>query len=666
MTICCPSLYRPFAAGPTLGVSLASVGDDAAPGSVAGLVVDLDAARGVTLNGADVAAWADQSGQGNHVAQATAALQPVFTASNPHFRGRPSIDFHKSAGEYLFGSSLPICALLSGSAKPFTVFVVCRRSTKISADEYCVSLGNSAQAGQSYLSLGYRYQNSNSQRPTFDVRDDAGTPATIATGQNETADLGPQVLAWAASGTAAECFVIGASQNPLFDATVGALTAGSDYSAHGAITFDRFAIGGQLRSSVGRQCELEIARVLIYGRELSEAERVRVAMHLWRRYVRVSAEPAELPGLIHHWDASRLVNANDGDAQFELSDSVGGSHFQAIDAGAARPTVRVTPHGLRCLEFNGSTTAMTAGAAANWTFLHNGEDFSAFVVYRVMDEDRDAFEPLLDTLDNAPATKNGLGIYHDNVGGGVHLLAFKVGASNATAVLDQATQNGGSRPGEWRVAHVTREGSLPSTEEHYQLWLDNENFAAVDQGVAPAAGAASHSLTLGKLAGSATFAKVQIGEVLIYDRKVGRPGESQLIHEYLARKWRTDHVAVAGGNALADVLSDGAPHRAFPAICQDDGGTWHCLYRRAANHGDSRGVGIHVTSVDGVRWSAERVIYDVDDAQGRDFRGEAGFIRLAHGPHAGRLLASTLWSDDTSGLLAGRIIALHSDDRGVT
>jgi hypothetical protein len=213
---------------------------------------------------------------------------------------------------------------------------------------------------------------------------------------------------------------------------------------------------------------------------------------------------------------------------------------------------------------------------------------------------------------------------------------------------------------------LTHEGAIPSTEENYQLWLDNENYAAVDQGVAPAAGAASHPLTLGKLAGSATFAKVQIGEIIVYNRKLGRPGESQLIHEYLARKWRTDHVAVAGGNAQAGVINDAAPHRAFAAICQDEIGQWHAVYRRAVGHNNSRGIGVHVRSVDGLRWSSERAIYDIDDANGRDFRGEAGFIRLVRGPHAGRLLFSSLWSDDASGLLPGTIFAMYSDDCGVT
>lgn len=216
------------------------------------------------------------------------------------------------------------------------------------------------------------------------------------------------------------------------------------------------------------------------------------------------------------------------------------------------------------------------------------------------------------------------------------------------------------------MSHLTHENSLPSTEENYQLWLDNENYAAADQGVTPAAGAASYPLTLGKLAGSAAFGKIQIGEILVYDRKLGRPGESQLVNEFLARKWHTDHVAVAAGNGQAAVLNDAASHRAFPAICQDDGGEWHCVYRRAATHANSRGVGVHVRSVDGLRWSAERVIYDIDDEFGRDFRGEAGFIRLRQGAYAGRLLLSSLWSDATSNLLAGTIFALYSDDRGVS
>lgn len=47
-----------------------------------GPIAVFDAAKGITLNGSDVSAWADDSGTGNDLAQATALDQPAFNASN--------------------------------------------------------------------------------------------------------------------------------------------------------------------------------------------------------------------------------------------------------------------------------------------------------------------------------------------------------------------------------------------------------------------------------------------------------------------------------------------------------------------------------------------------------------------------------------------------------
>ncbi|RIK80207.1 MAG: hypothetical protein DCC68_11640, partial [Planctomycetota bacterium] len=183
------------------------------PYRITGVAADYDAAVGVTTTPAKVSAWTDATGNGNNLAQATDGNRPTFVAASEHFRGWPAIRFVKSATTYLFGSSLPICTPLSGADKPFTVFAVVRRATKISADEYLWTLGNSAQAGQSYISGGYRYQNNNSQRVNSDVRDDAGTAATNSTGMNEITDFAPQMLCWSFSGTVASIYVLGASQN---------------------------------------------------------------------------------------------------------------------------------------------------------------------------------------------------------------------------------------------------------------------------------------------------------------------------------------------------------------------------------------------------------------------------------------------------------------------
>lgn len=47
-----------------------------------GPIAVYDAAKGITLNGSDVSAWADDSGTGNDLAQATALDQPAFNSSN--------------------------------------------------------------------------------------------------------------------------------------------------------------------------------------------------------------------------------------------------------------------------------------------------------------------------------------------------------------------------------------------------------------------------------------------------------------------------------------------------------------------------------------------------------------------------------------------------------
>jgi hypothetical protein len=50
------------------------------PASLTGADLMLEASAGITLNGSNVAAWADQSGAGNHYAEAT--LQPTYSATD--------------------------------------------------------------------------------------------------------------------------------------------------------------------------------------------------------------------------------------------------------------------------------------------------------------------------------------------------------------------------------------------------------------------------------------------------------------------------------------------------------------------------------------------------------------------------------------------------------
>jgi hypothetical protein len=63
------------------------------PASLTDVRLWLKADRGVTLVGADVNVWADQSGNGNDFSAAAAGNRPLFIASDAGFNSKPAIQF---------------------------------------------------------------------------------------------------------------------------------------------------------------------------------------------------------------------------------------------------------------------------------------------------------------------------------------------------------------------------------------------------------------------------------------------------------------------------------------------------------------------------------------------------------------------------------------------
>ena len=75
------------------GGSGGSGGAPFVPTDVTSLKLWLRADLGVTLNGATVASWADQSATGADASQSLAFKQPTFVASHAAFGGAPALDF---------------------------------------------------------------------------------------------------------------------------------------------------------------------------------------------------------------------------------------------------------------------------------------------------------------------------------------------------------------------------------------------------------------------------------------------------------------------------------------------------------------------------------------------------------------------------------------------
>jgi hypothetical protein len=98
------------------------------PSSITGLKLWVQSNMGITL-GTGVSAWADQSGLGNNLAQATGAAQPTLNASDAAYNNAPTLSFNGS--QYLTVAD-PLSSL------PYTIYVV-GESTSGSSNQVMVS-----------------------------------------------------------------------------------------------------------------------------------------------------------------------------------------------------------------------------------------------------------------------------------------------------------------------------------------------------------------------------------------------------------------------------------------------------------------------------------------------------------------------------------------------
>jgi len=104
-------------------------------------VLWLDAMRGITLNGATVSAWADQSGLGNHCSQATASKQGLYVTD--YVNGKAAIYFNAAAFQDMTGNDLGL------HASNFTIFLVCQNNNT-TAGTYTMFRIGSGTTGWAY------------------------------------------------------------------------------------------------------------------------------------------------------------------------------------------------------------------------------------------------------------------------------------------------------------------------------------------------------------------------------------------------------------------------------------------------------------------------------------------------------------------------------------
>ena len=136
------ALALPALAAPVVAVTTAAF----KPWDLSDCIVALRADLGITLNGANVSAWADQTGLGHNVVQAVAAKQPPFAAAaGPN--AKPCVQF----------DGIDDCLKAVGFTwnQPEHVFVIAKPST-LNDTTGTLWDGNAGNDLRGYLAAGYK------------------------------------------------------------------------------------------------------------------------------------------------------------------------------------------------------------------------------------------------------------------------------------------------------------------------------------------------------------------------------------------------------------------------------------------------------------------------------------------------------------------------------
>lgn len=92
------------------------------PSQIPNLVLDLNGDLGITLNGAFVSAWADQSGNGNHFTQATPGVQPNRSAADANVNNHGTVICDVTDNQLVCANSITVAWVAAVAYYPGITF----------------------------------------------------------------------------------------------------------------------------------------------------------------------------------------------------------------------------------------------------------------------------------------------------------------------------------------------------------------------------------------------------------------------------------------------------------------------------------------------------------------------------------------------------------------
>lgn len=225
------------------------------PGSISNLGLWLDAALGITLNGSDVSAWADQSGNGNHATQATGSRQPAYNATGAP-NSLPSLDF-TTADRHMLSCTTNLLGGLTG----FSFFIVLKRPSTVT-NTISFSGENAVCTEQVVTDLSYTY----------------AADATYANVASSNTDWLLRSIIFEGSG------VTNADRHKVFENAIQKTLSFSGTVATVTVASTFFLIGNYFSDLNVWDYEGQIAEIIVYTRTLTGAEQTQINDYLMDKY----------------------------------------------------------------------------------------------------------------------------------------------------------------------------------------------------------------------------------------------------------------------------------------------------------------------------------------------------------------------------------------------
>lgn len=243
-------------------------GFNAASGLPAGVVLDLDASKGITKDGSNkVSAWADSSSQGNNASQATGTLQPTWV--DTYFNGRPAITFDGS-DDYLAISNTIFSRNYTVAT---TVIAVWKKESDQSGIRRFFDATATSNQFQMGLGCGYDF---NDNKPTAFI----GKSTVVAQNASDasTISAGTKLITAGAWGSnAVHLWKNGTDvANLTANATIQSASTNSNGWSLGA---------GRENGSTVFPANVSIARVIMWNRTLASTELAKVMNQFGKIYL---------------------------------------------------------------------------------------------------------------------------------------------------------------------------------------------------------------------------------------------------------------------------------------------------------------------------------------------------------------------------------------------